>query len=374
MVDEGEEYTSFSGIRTVATFDDALHHQRKEEDYSSPNSVLVEVQQDLKRNHSDSNLLQLAASANKGSPWKCNLCFYKNANITKPMCAMCGTHKDNSFMQALDALDNLGEGPNKNEQQEQVLHDNEVSFLTAEDDTTASFQTAKQSQGDNTLGAIDASPIRARAADASPIRARATAEATDTTTTTTTAKQDECALECFRFTAQKLSQKLIDLSVDSSITCNSSLNHSQVPNKNDSIRVLLNTTQTNDEDFDPILFTATQSEDMSEDDMQQHDYGSPPSESVLVPMGDADHQFSFDQEFQPENNVGHEEKEQQQQWKTTSARNKCFRNTQPQEDVDSQNLVFEKEESTAPRNVWVLRGGIVSFVFLVILVSALSIG
>jgi hypothetical protein len=366
MVEE-EEYTIFSAIRTVATFDDALHHQRKEEDSSSPKSV-IEVQQELKRNHSDSNLIQLAASANKVSPWKCNLCFYKNVDITKAMCAMCGTHKDDSFMEALDALDNLGEGPNNNEQQEQeqalqdnevsfqTMTDQEVSFQTAEDDTVASFQTAQQSQGDNTLGAADASTIHAAA------------EATDTATT---AKQDESALESFRDTARKLSEKLIDISVDSSITCNTSLNHSSVHNNNkdDSLRILLNTTQTNDEDFDPILFT-TQSEDMLEDDMQQHDYGSPPSKSVLVPLGDADHQFSFDQEFQLEHIVGDET--QQQQWKT-SARKKCFiNNTQQQQDVDSQNFVFEKEES-APRNVWLLRGAIVSFVFLVVLVSALSL-
>jgi hypothetical protein len=344
MVEE-EEYTIFSAIRTVATFDDALHHQRKEEDSSSPKSVL-EVQQAVKRNHSDSNLIQLAASANKGSPWKCNLCFYKNADITKAICAMCGTNKDDSFMEALDALDNLAKGPNKNEQQEQVLQDNEVSFQTmtekevsfetAEDGTLASFQTAQQSQGDNTLGAADASTIHAP-----------TAEATDTATT---AKQDESALESFRDTARKLSQKLIDISVDSSLTCNTSLNNNN--KMDDSLNILLNTTQTNDEDFDPILFTSTQSGDMLEDDMQQHDYGSPPSKSVLVPLGDADHQFSFDEEFRLEHIVGDEK--------------------QQQEDVDSQNFVFEKEDSTT-RNVWLLRGAIVSFVFLVVLVSALSI-
>lgn len=368
--EEEEDSSLASALRTVATYDDALHHQ-KIEDSSSPKSIL-ELEA-MKRNHSDSNLVQLAGT--KALPWKCNLCFYKNANNSKATCAMCGTHKDDSFMEALNAMDHLGEGVKQDDKQAQAallqdkeasfrgMSDQDSSFETAEDNTQATFQTAQQSQSAT-------ASAEARTIHPPPAAAAAEEEASDND------KQNESFLEYFRDTTMQVSRTLVDVSVDSSITCNSLLNQSQaLTNMDDSIHTLLNTTQTNDEDFDPMLFNSTHSEDMAEDGIEQqlHDYETPTKTSIVVPLGDAGHEFSFDQEFHLAHIIGNQG-ESQPQGKTTIDGNKNKLLIQTQDDVESQNdIVFEKEESLVSRKVWLVRGGIVSFVFLVVLVSVLSI-
>eukprot|EP00980_Cylindrotheca_fusiformis_P005673 scaffold1184_cov132-Cylindrotheca_fusiformis.AAC.94 len=363
----------------------------------------------VKRHHSDSRLnttstSSISAAANKkdmpGAPWKCNLCFYKNVNNTKPTCGMCGTHKDDSFMEALHALDSLGshkESKQQKEQQEEkemssrVISEPDVSFQTAEDvddtptnddddddspedDTFISFQTAQQQSGSATMVGEGVSTIHP---EASTIHREASVSVADQEQKE---QRDEDSQDPQNNNNDhNTSQEMLNVSVDSSLTC-------PTWTVEDSIHTLLNTTLTNDEDAPMFL---AHSEDMEEGtynnnsnrellpDEKSSKSAAAGSGAFVVPLGDADqHSFSFDQEFQLEDMIRTSSTSIVAQSKNgdTPPEAKPSLWIQTNETVNSQEYVYEKEEPTrTSRKVWLVRGGIVGVIFLVILVSALSI-
>mmetsp|Transcript_40972 Transcript_40972/g.98807 ORF Transcript_40972/g.98807 Transcript_40972/m.98807 type:complete len:479 (-) Transcript_40972:181-1617(-) len=470
-------------IRTVSTFDDSMlrrdanNEMEDPEDKISPRGAMefpeaeASTQKNLdkkntsmtsksptsssslslKRNLSDS---QLVAQISKSMhTWKCSLCFHDNLNTMNSTCAMCGTHMDASFMAALNALDNLKD-PSVHNDEENLesersaksddgdqdrlfpasFADRDGSFRTADEDATfVSFQTAQQSVNmradistinPETVGtSIQCDGSMEDKTETEQEKENRSSENSSNKSDTSGKVQSNTSV---RDTVLKLSQSLMDISVNSSITMlnqNSTFHNASImlidgnemqtsdemqasdaaaskttiDSADDSIHTLLNVTRPEEDDeFDPMLF---QNDDVidaeslcdrqDEGELQGVEYAYETAETPIVETTNG-HPFGFEKEIQLDEYI--QQQSQDVQWnateqsfdifpyvaKTESAsvkvgEKKSKSQVQIEVSMGDEEGIVQEQESFVDQNIWRIRKTVAVTVATIVLVSIFAL-
>lgn len=460
-------------IRTVSTFDDSMLRRRDAnnemedpEDQISPRGALefpgveasntqrknntsmaskssISSSRSLKRVMSDSHLL---SQTNKSMhTWKCNLCFHDNLNTMLSACAMCGTDMDASFMAALNALDNLKDPSVHNDEDnvesseeesdqsadrdqdrlcQTTFTDRDVSFRTADEDTTfVSFQTAQQSVNMRTdvstinPGTVGTSMVGDGSMEDENEMEQEKENYSNESSSNKSDSSDKVQLNIsVRDTVLKMSQSLMDMSLNSSITMQNQISMLQnasmldttnemqandavaskttIDNTDDSIHTLLNVTyREEDEEFDPMLF---QSDDVveaeilcdrqDEGESQKVEYAFETSETPAV-ENISGRPFAFEKEIQLDEYIQelHRKATTEQSFDVfpyvTKAENESMKvcksksrvQIQVQVPMGDQENIVEERESFVNQNVWRIRKTVAVTVTAIVLVSIFAL-